>query len=183
MALARVKFGKLFGRRSESGTAAIEFGLFIPVLLTLLTERSSLGLMYEAMQVNNAVEAGALYAAANSFNAANITSAVTNASVLPTGLNTLTATPAPTQFCGCPTAAGVTNLGSPPCSATACSGSPAGTYVRVNASLTHTIIITQSLVPTTLTAIAVIRRTRRWRTSGDRKRRLIVMARWPLNMA
>ncbi|MGP0010821.1 MAG: TadE/TadG family type IV pilus assembly protein [Methylocella sp.] len=158
MALARVKFGKLFGRRSESGTAAIEFGLFIPVLLTLLTGTVELGfLMYEAMQVNNAVEAGALYAAANSFNAANITSAVTNASVLPTGLNTLTATPAPTQFCGCPTAAGVTNLGSPPCSATACSGSPAGTYVRVNASLTHTIIIPNPWVPTTLTAIAVIR--------------------------
>ena len=158
MALARVKFGKLFGRRSKSGTAAIEFGLFIPVLLTLLTGTVELGfLMYEAMQVNNAVEAGALYAAANGFNAASITSAVTNASVLPTGLNALTATPAPTQFCGCPTAAGVTNLGSPPCSATACSGSPAGTYVQVNASLTHTIIIPNPWVPTTLTAIAVIR--------------------------
>ena len=158
MALARVKFGKLFRRGSESGNAAIEFGLFIPVLLILLTGTVELGfLMYEAMQVNNAVEAGALYAAANGFNAASITSAVTNASVLPTGLNTLTATPAPTQFCGCPTAAGVTNLGSPPCSATACSGSPAGTYVQVNASLTHTIIIPNPWVPTTLTAIAVIR--------------------------
>ncbi|MGO8847274.1 MAG: TadE family protein, partial [Methylocella sp.] len=89
--------------------------MFTPLLLIVLTGTVELGfLMYEAMQVNNAVEAGALYAAANSFNAANITSAVTNASVLPTGLNTLTATPAPTQFCGCPTAAGVTNLGSPP---------------------------------------------------------------------
>jgi Flp pilus assembly protein TadG len=159
MALARVKFGKLFRCGSESGNAAIEFGLFIPVLLILLTGTVELGfLMYEAMQVNNAVEAGALYAAANGFNAASITSAVTNASVLPTGLNALTATPAPTQFCGCPTAAGVTNLGNPPCSATACSGSPAGTYVQVNASLTHTIIIPNPWVPTTpLTATAVIR--------------------------
>jgi Flp pilus assembly protein TadG len=158
MALTRIRFGNLFGSRSKSGTAAIEFALFTPLLLIVLTGTVELGfLMYEAMQVNNAVEAGALYAAANSFNAANITSAVTNASVLPTGLNTLTATPAPTQFCGCPTAAGVTNLGSPPCSATACSGSPAGTYVQVNASLTHTIIIPNPWVPTTLTAIAVIR--------------------------
>jgi len=160
MALARVKFGKLFRRGSESGNAAIEFGLFIPVLLTLLTGTVELGfLMYEAMQVNNAVEAGMLYAAANTtFNAGNIQSAVVNASVLPTGLNTLTATPAPTQFCGCATAASVTNLGSPPCSATACAGnSAAGTYVQVNASLTHTIIIPNPWVPTTLTATAVIR--------------------------
>jgi hypothetical protein len=158
MALARVIFGKLFGRRSESGTAAIEFGLFIPVLLTLLTGTVELGfLMYEAMQVNNAVEAGALYAAANGFNAASITSAVTNASVLPTGLNALTATPAPTQFCGCPSATALSNLGPPPCSATACSGSPAGTYVQVNASLTHMIIIPNPWVPATLTATAVIR--------------------------
>jgi len=158
MALARIIFRNLFGSRSKSGTAAIEFALFTPLLLIVLTGTVELGfLMYEAMQVNDAVEAGILYAAANGFNAASITSAVTNASVLPTGLNTLTATPAPTQFCGCPTAAGVTNLGSPPCSATACSGSPAGTYVQVNASLTHTIIIPNPWVPTTLTAIAVIR--------------------------
>jgi len=158
MALNRKIFGSLFGRRSVSGTAAIEFALFTPLLLILITGTVELGfLMYEAMQVNNAVEAGALYAAAKGFNTASITSAVTNASVLPTGLNTLTATPAPTQFCGCPTATGVTNLGSLPCSATACSGSPAGTYVQVNASLTHTIIIPNPWVPTTLNATAVIR--------------------------
>jgi Flp pilus assembly protein TadG len=158
MAPARIRFGNLFGSRSKSGTAAIEFALFTPLLLIVLTGTVELGfLMYEAMQVNDAVDAGILYAAANGFNAASITSAVTNASVLPTGLNALTATPAPTQFCGCATAASVTNLGSPPCSATACSGSPAGTYVQVNASLTHTIIIPNPWVPTTLTATAVIR--------------------------
>ncbi len=161
MALGRTLFQNLFGCRNESGTAAIEFGLFIPVLLILLTGTAELGLlMYEGMQVNNAVEAGALYAAANGFNSAAITTAVTNASILPTGLNTLAATPAPAQFCGCPTATGITNLGAPPCSATACAGSPAGTYVRVNASLTHTVLIpspTSWGIPATLTAIAIIR--------------------------
>jgi hypothetical protein len=146
---------------SESGTAAIEFGLFIPTLLILLTGTVELGfLMYEGMQVNNAVEAGMLYAAKNGFNAASISSAVTNASALPTGLNTLTATPAPTQFCGCPTAAGITNLGALPCAATPCSGNPAGTYVQINAALTHTIIIPAPAswgMPTTLTATAIIR--------------------------
>jgi Flp pilus assembly protein TadG len=161
MASARTKFRTLFGRRSESGTAAIEFGLFIPVLLVVLMGTVELGfLMYEGMQVNNAVEVGILYAAKNGWNSANITNAMVGASILPTGLNALTATPAPTQFCGCPTAVGITNLGSPPCSATACSGSPAGTYVQVNASLTHTVIIptpTSWGIPTTLTATAVIR--------------------------
>jgi Flp pilus assembly protein TadG len=158
MALVRTRFGNLFGRRSESGTAAIEFALFTPFLLILLTGTVELGfLMYEAMQVNNAVEAGILYAAANTtFNATNVNNAAVNASVLPTGLNTLAATS--TQYCGCPTAAGVTNLGTqPPCSATACSGLQAGTYVQVNASLTHTIIIPNPWVPATLNATAVIR--------------------------
>jgi Flp pilus assembly protein TadG len=51
MALARVKFGKLFRCGSVSGNAAIEFGLFIPVLLILLTGTVELGfLMYEGMQ-------------------------------------------------------------------------------------------------------------------------------------
>ena len=59
MALAKVIFENLFGRRSESGTAAIEFALFLPFLLLLLTGVAELGFaMYEAMQVNNAVEAG-----------------------------------------------------------------------------------------------------------------------------
>ena len=102
-------------RRDESGTAAIEFGLFLPFLLLLLTGTVELGLsMYEAMQVSNAVEAGALYAAKNGFNATNIGSATTGASALPSQLNTLSATPAPTQFCGCPSAAGsISNLGPP----------------------------------------------------------------------
>jgi Flp pilus assembly protein TadG len=107
-------------RRRQLGTAAIEFGLFIPVLLILLMGTAELGLlMYEGMQVNNAVEAGALYAAKNGWDltadptGATIVTAVQNASVLPTGLNTLAATPAPSQFCGCPTATGITNAGPP----------------------------------------------------------------------
>jgi Flp pilus assembly protein TadG len=169
MVLVRRLFQNLFRRGSESGTAAIEFGLFIPVLLILLTGTVELGfLMYEAMQVNNAVEAGMLYAGANGWDApsgSNIATAVVTAGVLPTGLNTLTATPAPTQFCGCPTATGITNLGAPTSgscgSFLACAdGTTPGTYVQVNAALTHTVIIptpTSWGIPATLTATAVIR--------------------------
>jgi Flp pilus assembly protein TadG len=169
MALAKTRFGNPSGRRRQSGTAAIEFGLFIPFLLILFTGTVELGFaMYESMQVNNAVEAGMLYAAKNGWDltvdptGTAIKNAVVNASSVYPGVDTpaLTATPAPSQFCGCPTATGITNLGTqPPCSATACSGLHAGTYVQVNAALNHLTILPGSglVLPATLTATAVLR--------------------------
>ncbi len=164
MARPRVRFGNIFGRDSDSGTAAIEFALFTPFLLVLLGGVTELGFaMYESMQVNAAVEAGTLYAAEHGWNSASITSAVTGASSLPQSY-TLTATPAPTEYCGCPNAAGsVSNLGAPPCSTTAyttaCSGNTqAGTYVQVNASINHLVLMPTSFgLPTTFTATTVIR--------------------------
>lgn len=158
----RIRFYSLFACTTESGTAAIEFALFLPFLLLVLSGIVELGFSaYEAMQVNNAVDAGAIYAATNAFSAAKISSVTTSGAVLPPGLNTLTATPAPTQFCGCPSAAGsVSNLGppNPTCSLTACSGGPAGTYVQVNASLNHMVIFPTTWgLPTAFTATAVIR--------------------------
>ena len=163
MARFRMRSRRFFARRSKSGTAAIEFALFLPFLALLLTGIVEFGFSaYEAMQVSNAVEAGALYAAKNGWNSASIASATVAGAVLPPGLNTLTATPAPTQFCGCPSAAGsISNLGPPNsgvCSATACSGSAAGTYVRVNASLNHMAIFPTSWgLPAKFTATAIIR--------------------------
>ena len=111
MALFRILSGSLFGRRNESGTAAIEFALFLPFLLLLLGGIVELGFSaYEAMQVSNAVDAGALYAAKNGWNSASIVSATVSGAAS----SGLTATPAPTQFCGCPNAAGsISNLGPP----------------------------------------------------------------------
>ena len=164
MALAWTRFGNFFTRRCESGTAAIEFAAIVPFLLIILTGTIELGrAMYEEMAVNNAVEAGALYAAKNGWDAPSIANAVVNAGVVYTGgAPGLTATPAPTQFCGCPNAtAGITNSGTcvapPPCS----DGSPAGTYVQINATLPHlTLILPNSgllPVPAIFTANAVIR--------------------------
>jgi Flp pilus assembly protein TadG len=164
MALARILFRNSFRRGNESGTAAIEFALFLVPLLYLLTGTVELGLlMYEAMQVNNAVEAGMLYAAKNGYNSAAIVTATQNAGVVyGAGGPTLNASPTPSQFCGCPSATGVTNLGAPPCSATACSGNPAGTYVQVNATISHLTILPGAStlmpnLPATLTATAVVR--------------------------
>ena len=163
MALARTLLRNLSGRGSQSGTAAIEFALFMVPLLYLLTGAVELGLlMYEAMQVNNAVEAGMLYVAKNGWNSAAIVTAVQNAgTVYGAGGPTLTATPAPSQFCGCPSAAGIaveTCINPPACA----NGDPAGQYVQINAALNHLTIMPGAYVlmpnlPVTLTATAVIR--------------------------
>ena len=156
--------GRLFGRGNEAGTAAIEFALFLPFLLLLLTGIVELGFStYEAMQVNNAVEAGALYAAKNGWNSASIVSATVAGAAIPPHLGPLTATPAPTQFCGCPTATGVTKAGAPTAGSCAslatCSGGfTPGLYVQVNASLNHMVIFPTTWgLPATFTATAVIR--------------------------
>jgi len=153
--------------RGEEGAAAIEFALFLPFLLLLLTGVVEIGFSaYEAMQVSNAVNAGAVYAAAKvggTFDATSVANAAVAGAVLPTQLKTLTATPAPTQFCGCPTATGITNAGAPTsgsCAsvATCSGGSKPGLYVKVNASLAHsTIFPTTWGLPATFTATAVIR--------------------------
>ncbi len=162
MTPARTRSGKPSGRRNESGTAAIEFGLFIPFLFTLLAGTVELGFaMYEAMQVNNAVEAGILYVAKNGWDSTGITSAVVNASSVYAGAGTpsLTATPAPSQFCGCPQATGISVMTCGPPLPTCPDGSIVSQYVQVNATLAHMTILPLSgvVLPTTFTATAVLR--------------------------
>jgi Flp pilus assembly protein TadG len=78
---------------------AIEFALIVPVLLMLLVGVVEVGHgVYQAMQVMDAAEAGGLYVAKHGWNSAAITAAVVNA----TGESGMTASPAPSQFCGCP---------------------------------------------------------------------------------
>lgn len=139
--------------RADAGSAAIEFGLAIPFLLLILMGVIELGYaMFEAMQVHNSVEAGALYAAKNGYDATGIAAAVTNA----TGTPGISATPAPVQFCGCPSATGIVEIA---CSATCSGGSPSGQYVRISAKLTHQTILPYPALglPNTLTAQSVLR--------------------------
>ena len=141
---------------SQRGNAAIEFALLGPLLLILLTGVVEIGMAgYQAMQVQAAVEAGALYAAQNGAgNLPAISQAVVNA----TGTTGITASPAPVVFCGCPTTAGVVSQNSN--CATACSsGAAPGQYVQVNAALAHqTIMPFLTLpLPATLTASSTIR--------------------------
>ncbi|HET6377458.1 MAG TPA: TadE family protein [Methylocella sp.] len=151
MAIAPERLGKLPLNAACSGTAAIEFGLAVPVLVILLTGTVELGfLMYESMQVNNAVEAGVLFAAKNGWDPAGIENAVVKASnVYGAGGPSLTAAPAPAKFCGCPTASGIMNSGTCNSPSPCADGSMPGTYVRISAELPHLSILpgASTLIP------------------------------------
>ncbi len=140
-------------RSSASGTAAIEFGIAAPMLAILLVGVADVGFAaYQAMQVQNAVEAGALYATQNGWNSTGITAAVLNA----TSLSGISVTPPPTQFCGCPGAGGLTTVS---CGTTCTGGNPPGQYVQITATLTRQSLIPNSglPLPATFTAQSLIR--------------------------
>ena len=134
-----------FFSKGESGTqgvSAVEFGFTAPILVLLLVCTADLGLgAYRDMQVQNAAQAGSQYAVAHGFNPSAMSNAVTSA----TTFAGISASPAPSQFCGCPSSTGVTVVA---CSST-CSGAPAGTYVTASAQATYTTLLTYPLLPKT----------------------------------
>lgn len=138
--------------RSGRGTAAIEFALAAPIFLAFILGVVEVGFgAYQAMQAQDAAEAGALYAAEHGWNSAAISSAVVNA----TGASGMTASPAPSEFCGCPATTGVTAVA---CTATCTGGTAPGVYVQVNATLPHpTILSGLSSVPSSFTFQSTIR--------------------------
>ena len=73
--------------RAERGTAAVEFGLAVPVLVGLLVPVADLGMAFsQQVQVQQSAQAGAQYAALhpwNSNSATAIADAVTAASTFP----------------------------------------------------------------------------------------------------
>ena len=148
--MMRLRFRIAPARR---GTVAIEFALVAPFFLTLLGGMVELGFAsYQAMEAQDAAEAGALYAAKHGYDAAGISAAVVNAS----GSGGVAASPAPTVFCGCPGTAGVSAIS---CASTCASGDQPGQYVRVNASVAHETILSYLglPLPATLTGQSTVR--------------------------
>lgn len=136
----------LVGPEAIEGAALIEFTLFAPLLIILIIGLTDFGLyIYRMSQVQLAAQAGAQYALQRgAFNASAIASAVTNTSCPSgscTGFNaTISASPAPIQFCGCPSDAGVTQLAIGACTrgmVCPADGSVAGTYVTVQSQATY----------------------------------------------
>lgn len=138
--------------RRQDGTAAIEFALILPMLLIIFTGVVEIGLaVHDSIRVQEAVSAGAIYANQHDFNAAAISSAITSA----TTAGSLTASPAPVQFYGCPSATGIaaSTLG-----ATCADGFQSRSYVTVSAQMPRTQVFGAVFgLPATLTATATAR--------------------------
>jgi TadE-like protein len=125
----------------KRGSAAIEFGLLVPLLVTLLLGCAELGFfIQQTMAVNNAVEAGITLAAKKGFDAAAISSAVLNGASLP-GLQ---ASPAPTVFCGCVVGGVVTQSA---CDVKCSNSLLPGHYARIGATVKAQTIMPTAMLP------------------------------------
>ena len=135
------------------GNAAVEFALVAPMLAAALVAMIDLGIgFYEKMEVENAAQAGAEYAIARGWNATSVANAVTASGTLAA----ISATPAPTQSCGC---ASGTTVAAASCGSVCPSGAAAGTYVTVNAQAQYKTILSYPGLksPMTLSAQSIVR--------------------------
>jgi len=128
---------------AKRGLAAIEFAVIAPVMAMMVMCAVDLGLAINRhMQVEDAAQAGAQYAALHGFNSTSISSAVTSA----TSWTGISASPAPTEFCGCP---GATSITTATCGSTCASGNIAAVYVTVGARGTYSTIVPYPVIPST----------------------------------
>jgi Flp pilus assembly protein TadG len=154
--------------RDRSGSAAVEFGLIMPMLAGILLPMADLGIgAYDKMRVQDAAAAGAQYALEHGFTSSAITTAVQDATSLGSNV-TLSTTPA--QACYCISSGalvpppGDTTAPAPPCSSGACSDSSTpGTFVTVNTTYTYSPMVSFTVpglsIPSsiTLTGSATVR--------------------------
>jgi Flp pilus assembly protein TadG len=141
------------GEEGVRGVSAVEFSLIAPILIAATVGTVDLGMgFYRKLQVQSAAQAGAQYAELNGFNANNISSAITNA----TAYSGISASPTPTQFCGCASASGISVVA---CGSQCPGAIPAGTYVTASAQSTYTTIIPYPMIPNsrTLSAQSTVR--------------------------
>src|SRR5258708_27427954 len=134
--------------RADGGNSAVEFGLLAPILMGLLVPVADLGIAFaEQIQVQQAAQAGAQYALLHGYDSTAISSAVTNS----TTLSGVSASPAPTQSCGCPTGTAITSA---TCGSACSNGESAGSYVFVNAQATYIPVLPYSLLGDSVTLAA-----------------------------
>jgi Flp pilus assembly protein TadG len=137
----------LSGKRGAEGVAAVELSLLAPLLIFMLVATFDLGMgLYRKMQVQNAAQAGAQYAIAHGFSS-SLASVVTGA----TTFSGISATPAPSKFCGCPANAGVTVAD---CTSTCTGGTAPGTYVTVSSTGAYNTILPYPMIPNSFTITA-----------------------------
>jgi Flp pilus assembly protein TadG len=138
------------------GAVAVEFGLSAPLLLAVLAPIADLGMAFSQQhQLEEAVQAGAQYAATHSWNQ-NAASAITGAVIAATPLSGISVSPSPSRQCGCPNGSNITTA---TCGSTCNNTESAGYYVVISAQLPYTPIMPYSLFgsSTTLSAQSMIR--------------------------
>jgi Flp pilus assembly protein TadG len=157
--LAKRKSGRGGLCAAVDGVSTIEFAVTASMLGTLVIGMLDFGMgLWQQMEVGNAARAGAQYASTKGYNSTAIQNAVTSA----TSLNSISASPAPSEQCGCPSGSAVTFFSpaqSPPCNGSTCSnGSTPNTYIVVSAQATYTPIVPfPGFSGATLTATALAR--------------------------
>jgi Flp pilus assembly protein TadG len=135
------------GADGVRGALSIEFAVIAPTLVLMLIGVLDLGMgIYRKMQVQNAAQAGAAYAVLHGFTSSSIESAVTSATSFG-----VSASPAPSEFCGCASSGGVTAA---TCGSTCSGGSSPGTYVTVSAQGTYTTLLPYPGIPNSYTLSA-----------------------------
>jgi Flp pilus assembly protein TadG len=119
----------------RKGVTAVEFAIVAPVLVIVCVGIIDMGLaIYTDMQVKNAAQTGAQYAVANGYHPDDIAAQAKAGSTL----GSLSMSPAPAQFCGCP---GATGVSSTSCSAVCADGSSPGTFVTVSAQASYSTLV------------------------------------------
>ena len=152
-AAARQKLRRFLGGKEDgiAGVAAIEFSIVAPPLILMMICVADIGMgMYRKIQVQNAAQSGAEYAiakAADGFNPTAIAAAVTSA----TAFTGIAANPAPSQACGCPTNAGITNVS---CGSTCADGGAAGSYVTVTAQGAYNTLLPYPILPSSYSFVS-----------------------------
>jgi Flp pilus assembly protein TadG len=133
------KFLKLL-RQRDQGAVLVELAIVCPIFTVIIFGVADFALaMYARMEVDDAVDAGVSYVTASGWNVAGVENAVTSATKATAGSPTsITATPAPTNFCGCATASSITSVS---CTSTCGSGLAPGSYVNVNAQWSYSLIL------------------------------------------
>jgi Flp pilus assembly protein TadG len=129
-----------FLRRHDRGAALVELAIVCPVFTTIAVGVADFALMmYAQMQVTAAADSGARYATMFGWSSAGVQNALTAANKATSGgASSITATPAPTNFCGCASAGGITSVS---CASTCSSGFAPGSYVSVNAQWRYSLIM------------------------------------------
>ncbi|MEQ1499541.1 MAG: TadE/TadG family type IV pilus assembly protein [Novosphingobium sp.] len=137
-----MRTAKLIARlcSDKAGAAIIELAFAAPILAVLLVGLVDLsGYISASLSVQRAARAGGEYAVMNGYNSNGVAGAVTAASTRrSTYMTAIAASPAPTNWCGCPNA--TTGIAVQACGTKCTSGLDAGSYVTASASSTYTAL-------------------------------------------